>query len=343
MIINYDNNYPPIPADPQTQDIDWLGVKQFAQQQGDWFARGASVMPDNQRLINLFYIYAWMKYSGYAPIAMRALASMMWYESGYDGSQWGSGRVRSDTPYQGFEPVYAPDHQGDPDYILYYSGLKKIYASNWETLPASAPPIFVITDASSMTNPTIMTYPSYGLVQWTPYTALRGHSDAYGQEVGENWINAYLNDSSLQCFILDWEESKADATPPEQQYGSGYMGEWVDTRGVGEYPDIVQCKWIEWKNDSYLSDIPGTYDDLFLNSCHQFIVHYVHGNPTERDADRLTVLHQYIDNAFTTWDNDGGAGLFDMPAPMNTLLDPWHMALYPLIKRRKKHVRTILF
>lgn len=343
MIIDYDNNSPEIPRDPITDEIDWLGVKQMALRQGDWYARGASIVPDNQRLVNLYYIYAWFKYSGYAPISSRAVASMMWYESGYDGSQWGSGRVASDTPYGNFQAQYVDGHQGDPDYFLYYAGFTKIYASNWQTLPESAPPNFTIVGADLMTNPTILTFPSYGLVQWTPYTALRGHSTDYGNEVGENWFNAYLNDSSLQCFILDWEQKQADATPPDRQYGENYKGEWVDRRGVGDYPDIVEVTWANWKNDSYLSDVQGTADDLFLNSCHQFIVHYVHGNPYERDTDRLTVLHQYIDNAFTIWDNNGGAGLMDMPPPMNTHLDPWHMSLYTLMSgRRKKNVRTVL-
>jgi len=345
MIIDYNDNSPPIPTDPDTGVIDWLGVKQLAIHQHDWYARGASVMPVNQRLVNMWYIYCWMKYSGYGPIAMRALASMMWYESGYDGSQWGTGLVRSDTAYRQInDPIYERDHEGDPDYIIGYKGYTKIVASNWTALP-DAPIVWNIPIAGNLTNPVIMTYPSYGLVQWTPYTVLRGHSDAYGQQVGENWINAYLNNSTLQCFILDWEQSIADVTPPEGQSSLTYMGEWVDRRGVGDYPDIVECTWQEWKDDSYLSEITGTADDLFLNSCHQFIVHYVHGNPYERDTERLTVLHQYIDNAFTIWDNNGGGGLLDLPEPPGTIGDPWHLALYAILgKRRNKcNVRTILF
>lgn len=344
MIIDYNDNNPVIPLDPITGEIDWLGVKQLALQQGDWYARGASVMPVNQRLVNMFYVYAWMKYSGYSSIASRALASAMWFECGFDGSQWGTGRVRSDTPYQGFDPVYFPGHEDDPEFIAFYQGLTKIVANNWSTLPESWPISFYIPIASQLTNPQILTYPSYGLVQWTPYGILWEHSDVYGQSIGEDWSHIWLNNSSLQCFILDWEQSIADATPTSQQAGSGYYGEWINNRHVGE-SDIVFCTWQEWKDDSYLSEVIGTLDDLFLNSCHQFYVHYVHATPeqsTQADTSRLDILHLYIDNAFNAWDNDGGSGLFDMPEPPGSLLDPWHMSLYPLIGRRKKRVRTVL-
>lgn len=349
MIIDYDDNSPVIPTDPDTGDIDWLGVKQLAMRQHDWYARGASVMPVNQRLVNMWYIYCWMKYSGYAPIAMRALASIMWFECGFDGSQWGTGRVRSDTAYEDIidNPIYEEGHESDPDYIIGYYGLTKIVASNWATLPDSWPINLSIPIASQLTNPVIMTYPSYGLVQWTPYGILWAHSDLYGDSLGEDWSRLWLNNSTLQCFTLDWEESIADATPTGQQTGATYYGEWINDRHAGE-ADIVECTWQEWKDDSYLSEVTGPDDDLFLNSCHQFIVHYIHGTPaqaTNADTERLTVLHQYIDNAFTIWDNNGGGGLLDLPEPPGTIGDPWHLTFYAILGkwRKRQNVRTILF
>lgn len=351
MIIDYNNNNPPLPGSPETGVLNWILVKEIAKNIGDWYARGASVIPLNQRIINMYFFYCWLKYSGYAHYAARALAAAVWLESGFDGSQWGTGRVRSDTPYGNFEGHVDPAHPDpdDPQHFDYYFGFQKIYASNWETLPASAPPNLVIFEADQMTNPTIMSLPSYGLVQWTPYTAVRGHSDAYGQEVGENWFNAYLNNSSLQCFILDWEQSIADSTPTGQQYGSGYMGEWINDRHTGEQ-DIVTLTWQQWKDDSYLEGVPLLDDMKFLNSMHQFYVHYVHATPEDandpqKDAARLVAKHMYIDNAFSAWDNAGGGDIFDMPEPIGTLLDPWHTSLYPLLakfKRRAKSVRTIL-
>ena len=357
-------------TDPEIDltDPDWLEVKRIAKAQGDWYGRRTSSIPPKQQIVNLWYLYAWLKYNNYDFHAGAAIASVMWFASGINGGAWGTGRVNRYTePQSGSWTAHHIDN--DPEQpIDYWFQYRKAYPSNAATLQGSSSASTTSWQSLDwIVNPaldpealeTLVSCPSYGLSQWTPAIPLiyriMDDADAYYTGIGlhytDGWVRWWPDNPTLQLFMMDWQNYKSDNTLPQNQYGSSYHAEWVHDQIVTGYS--TPMTWTEFKNGAAAADYALDMDK-FNHSCYNWLSHYIQAHlasqMTDRKTDRENAYVMYIRPAFLAWDADGGAGLFDIPAPPGTLFTPgtWNdpiNSLYSslILKRRKKqNVRTVL-
>ena len=350
-------------------DIDWLYVKQVAKEHGDWYGNRRYSLSEEKRLVNLWYLYAWFKWSGYTFHAAAGAASVMWYASGYNGAIWGTGRydtlTEPDEWYldHGWNVRWVqPENQELPPYPVWYKychaypdnyltlqGSPSAATDNWHTLnwltPETLPPDAYIASC-----------PSYGISQWTPAIAtimrIMQYADSYFVGLhGENWTRWWPDNTSLQLFGMTWQNYESDNTLPQNQYGSSYHAEWVYNQIVTGYS--IPMTWTEYKEgasaEGYDLDL-----DKFHHSAFNWLSHYIQASTSaqmERDLiARETVYIDYIKPAFEAWDEDGGAGLEDIPAPPGSFFTPgtWNdpiNSIYSIavMGRKKKDVRTILY
>lgn len=355
------------PFDPsQPTSINWLDVKAWAQDQGEWYGSRITSLSTPQRLVNLWYLYAWLKYSGYEFYSGAAIASIMWFASGYSGGIWGTGICHSPVERPGWQPHiprYDPETEPEPppDYWFRYlhahpsdyqtfQGSTHAGTTNWRTLDWVVPGL--------PEGCTLESCPSYGLSQWTPAITvilrMMQDADQYYSGIGirnEPWSRWWPDNPTLQLFGMDWQNYQSDHTLPENQGGTSYHAEWVYNQIVNGYSE--RMTWTEYKQGQAAAD----YDedlDKFHHSCYNWLTHYIQASRVEQlnqdKANRETVYLQYIKPAFTAWNRAGGASLSDLPAPpgsfftLGTWNDPINSISSVAIwgRRKQKHVRTIL-
>ena len=344
------NVSPPSPTIPRDENnaIDWLKVKR--QHPGDWYGTtGWPTILEEYRIWNLWPMYAVLTAMGYGYYAKCAITSICWFASGLDGGIWGSGSLiyhGETAPDSTWNPV-----PNQPDtWTKYYRTIPtNNYTSDdvrlgngdyeWPTWPT-------LPEGSSWG-----TTPAYGIVQWTPYTNIKDMVTADGATRSEDWSHYWAQNTSLQMLMLNWQR--------QNYHTLGQLGQWMDNwfspADITTNYRCVNMTWDDFYDDSDLSwefDLPETNElvttDLgkFDLQCYTWLGHYINAGSAQLDndlANRHSVYNNYIKDAFTTWDNNGGAGLLDVPFPYGTYLDDVHMLLWPLLEgRKRKNVRTIL-
>ena len=344
------SNIDPIIPRNQDNSIDWLGVRQMAREQNDWYGTWTSqAISDEQRLINLWYMYACLTGLGYAFYAKSAICSIAWFASGYNPGVWQSRVfVQAYTEFQGSTPHY---DTSDPPIILWYEGsvqylpynsLNESFQGNGiPTGWAYVPPVTNIKASGS---------PGYGIIQWTPYTGIKGAVTQTGLEWGEDWAPWWPGNGTLQMYALDWQ--RRQSMDPNYQWSD--IVKWNVTNHESDpYGRVLTTLlWDDFMTDACLDD-PNTDPDWkttdekkFDFLCYQWLSHYIGAGGRQLEEGkplRHQIYNDYIKDAFTTWDQNGGADFLDAPPAIGVWMDPWHRTIIMASQRRKKNrVRTIL-
>ena len=346
------------PVIPRNQDnsIDWLGVKALAIDQANWYGHWTSIpISANQQIINLWYIYACLKAMNYSHYAAAAITSVCWFASGLNPGIWGTGRVRSNDPFSGGQAVHQ-DPQDPDSPILYYEGYAAMYPDNADTLQgtqaaATSSWSWVVP---AVINPVILSQPSYGIVQWTPYRAIKIPLTEAGRALGEDWAPWWPGNGTLQMYTLEWQRQRCmNPDVPQGGHDWEFDGNWMDTTSEADPTGRVirTLTWDTWRDDGIFEDPPAWVEtDLnrFEYSCYQWLAHYIHAGGDQLDekkSARNQAYNDFINPAFNAWDEDGGATWLEAPPGDGVWMDPYHTYMIMLMtgRRRIKRVSTIVF
>ena len=320
----------------------------MAREQNDWYGTWQNYNgPDNQRIINLWYMYACLTGLGYAYYAKCAICSIAWFASGYNPGIWGFVSVKSPYPFDGSSPHFP--NPLDPSQIDYYYGTSGYLPTNADTLQGSG----IINGwylTKSIIDPYDIGSPGYGIIQWTPYTGIRDAVVQTGLEWGEDWAPWWPGNGTLQMYALDWQRRQS----MDPNYHWIDMVKWNVTNSEVDHTGrvLTTLLWDDFLNDACLDDpntdpVWSTTDEKkFDFLCYQWLSHYIGAGGDQLDHslnERHDVYYSYIKDAFTTWDQNGGADFLDAPPAIGVWMDPWHRTIIMGSQRRKKkRVRTIL-